>query len=75
MQYGTSEGLVNDYLWGGARADSPMVADSWIDSFPLHFLIVSGIIWLIMTIVVLIGIYIPAHKISHVQPTEALRDE
>lgn len=75
MQYGISEGLVNDYLWGGARADSPMVADSWIDSFPLHFLIVSGIIWLIMTIVVLIGIYIPAHKISHVQPTEALRDE
>lgn len=75
MQYGISEGLVNDYMWGGARADSPMVADSWIDSFPQHFLIVSGIIWLIMTIVVLIGIYIPAHKISHVQPTEALRDE
>ena len=75
MQYGISEGLVNDYLWGGARADSPMVADSWIDSFPQHFLIVSGIIWLIMTIVVLIGIFIPAHKISHVQPTEALRDE
>ena len=75
MQYGISEGLVNDYLWGGAREDSPMVADSWIDSFPQHFLIVSGIIWLIMTIVVLIGIFIPAHKISHVQPTEALRDE
>jgi ABC-type lipoprotein release transport system permease subunit len=75
MQYGISEGLVNDYMWGGARADSPMVADSWIDSFPQHFLIVSGIIWLIMTIVVLIGIFIPAHKISHVQPTEALRDE
>jgi tetratricopeptide (TPR) repeat protein len=75
MQYGISEGLVNDYMWGGAREDSPMVADSWIDSFPQHFLIVSGIIWLIMTIVVLIGIFIPAHKISHVQPTEALRDE
>lgn len=75
MQYGISEGLVNDYMWGGAREDSPMVADSWIDSFLQHFLIVSGIIWLIMTIVVLIGIFIPAHKISHVQPTEALRDE
>lgn len=75
MQYGISEGLVNDYMWGGARENSPMVADSWIDSFPQHFLIVSGIIWLIMTIVVLIGIFIPAHKISHVQPTEALRDE
>ena len=75
MQYGISEGLVNDYLWGGAREDSPMVADSWIDSFPQHFLIVSGIIWLIMMIVVLIGIFIPAYKISHVQPTEALRDE
>ena len=75
MQYGISEGLVNDYMWGGARADSPMVADSWIDSFPQHFLLVSGIIWVIMTIVVLIGIYIPANKISHVQPTEALRDE
>ena len=75
MQYGISEGLVNDYLWGGARADSPMVADSWIDSFPQHFFIVSGIIWLIMTIVVLIGIFIPAYKISHILPTEALRDE
>ena len=75
MQYGISEGLVNDYMWGGAREDSPMVADSWIDSFPQHFLIVSGIIWLIMMIVVLIGIYIPANKISHIQPTEALRDE
>lgn len=75
MQYGISEGLVNDYMWGGARADSPMVADSWIDSFPLHFLLVSGIIWVIMMVVVLIGIYIPANKISHIQPTEALRDE
>ena len=75
MQYGISEALVNDYMWGGAREDSPMVADSWIDSFPQHFLIVSGIIWLIMMIVVLIGIYIPANKISHIQPTEALRDE
>jgi hypothetical protein len=75
MQYGISEGLVNDYMFGGTREDSPMVADSWIDSFPQHFLIVSGIIWLIMTIIVLIGIYIPAHKISHVLPTEALRDE
>ena len=75
MQYGISEGLANDYLWGGAREDSPMAADSWIDSFPQHFLIVSGIIWLIMMIVVLIGIFIPARKISHIQPTEALRDE
>ena len=75
MQYGITEGLANDYFVETSGSNSFLMANSWIDSFPLHFLIVSGIVWLIMTIVVLIGIYIPARNISRILPTEALRDE
>ena len=47
----------------------------WIDSFNKHFLIISGIIYAIMLISVLIGIYIPARRISRINPVDALRDE
>ena len=33
------------------------------------------IIYLILLVVVLVGIYIPARRISSIAPTEALRDE
>ena len=70
MQYGLSEGLheVSSYI-------NATTQPCWIDNFGQHFLIVSFIIYLILLLVVLTGIYIPAHRISNIAPTEALRDE
>lgn len=47
----------------------------WIASFGEHFAIVSLIIYLLVLVTVLIGIYIPARRISRVNPVDALRDE
>ena len=70
MQYGLSEGLheVSSYI-------NTMTQPCWIDNFGQHFFIVSFIIYLILLVVVLVGIYIPARKISAISPTDALRDE
>ena len=70
MQYGLSEGLHQESIY--IRA---ITQPCWIDYFGQHFLIVSFIIYLILLLVVLTGIYIPAHRISNIAPTEALRDE
>ncbi len=75
LQYGFMEGLANDYLGDMLNVNTVLMGSSWIDNFPLHFIIVSGIIWVLMMIVVLIGIYIPARNISRILPAEALRDE
>lgn len=69
LQYAMKEGLVQGQSW----MDS--TETYWVTNFPQHFLIVSFIVFLIMLAVVLIGIYIPARKISRIPPTEALRDE
>ena len=47
----------------------------WTDYFWAHFLIVSLIVYAILLVVVSVGVYIPARKISRIPPTEALRDE
>lgn len=47
----------------------------WVSDFTLHYLLVSLVIFLILLVVVLVGIYIPARNISCIPPTEALRDE
>ncbi len=47
----------------------------WIASFGEHFAIVSLIIYLLILVTVLVGIYIPARRISCVNPVDALRDE
>jgi len=52
------------------RVDVP-----WIASFGEHFAIVSLIIYMLVLVTVLIGIYIPARRISRVNPVDALRDE
>lgn len=69
LQYAISEGLNKGNAWMQGTASC------WVDSFGLHFFIVSFIIYLILLVVVLIGIYIPAWRISNIAPTEALRDE
>ena len=48
---------------------------TWVADKPLHFLIVSAIVYLIILCTVLVGTAIPAAKIVRTQITEALRDE
>lgn len=69
LQYGLSEGLNKGNSW--MQTATPC----WVDNFGQHFFIVSLIIYLILLAVVLVGIYIPARRISTIPPTEALRDE
>lgn len=47
----------------------------WVDDKVTHFAGVSLIIYVIMLISVLLGIYIPARKISRINPVDALRYE
>lgn len=69
LQYAISEGLAQGQT-GMETTDS-----YWVHNFGQHFFIVSFIIYLILLVVVLVGIYIPARKISAISPTDALRDE
>lgn len=69
LQYALSEGLSHGVNWG------QHVGQYWTDSFGLHFLIVSLIVYAILLVVVSVGVYIPARRISRIPPTEALRDE
>lgn len=47
----------------------------WWDNFNTHFFTVSAIIYILLIIIVAIGIYIPAQRISRVNPVDALKDE
>ncbi|MDE5989702.1 MAG: FtsX-like permease family protein [Duncaniella sp.] len=47
----------------------------WYDDFWTHFTIVSLIIYAIMLIAVMLGIWFPARRISRIKPIDALRDE
>lgn len=49
--------------------------DSWILHFGEHFAVVSLLCYVVITVTVLVGIYIPARNISNVNPIDALRDE
>lgn len=69
LQYAFSEGLNT----GSSLMEA--VTPSWVDNFGLHFFFVSLMVYVILLLVVWIGIYIPAHRISSISPTEALRDE
>lgn len=69
LQYAIREGLEMGNNGG------QVIDEYWIMNFAQHFLIVSGIVFLIILAVVLVGIYLPARKISRIPPTEALRDE
>lgn len=62
---GTSLGMLYDI--------GTNLTDSWILHFGEHFMIVSLLCYVVITITVLIGIYIPARSISNVNPIEALR--
>lgn len=64
------------YSFGDApSAIMLQMTPTWIDDFTIHFAIVSLIIYAIMLVCVLLGIYIPARKIALINPVDALRDE
>ncbi|MDE6457552.1 MAG: FtsX-like permease family protein, partial [Muribaculum sp.] len=71
LQYAVKEGL--------ARANGNVGYDaydlSWVSNMPVHFILVSLVVYLLMVIIVSIGISIPAWRISRVSPVEALRHE
>lgn len=69
LQYALKEGLSMSLCW------MENTDNYWVSDFTQHFLIVSCIIFLVLLLVVLAGIYIPARSISRIPPTEALRDE
>ena len=69
LQYAIKEGLYVGNSW----MNSP--DKYWVSEFTPHFLILSVLVYLVLLAVVLIGIYIPARRISRIPPTEALRDE
>ena len=47
----------------------------WYDDFNTHFAVVSLIIYAIMLLAVMLGIWFPARRISRIRPIDALRDE
>ena len=47
---------------------------TWVADKPLHFLIISGIVYLIILLTVSIGILIPSWNICRMKPVEALGD-
>lgn len=69
LQYAFSEGLNKGNSWMQA------VIPSWVDNFGLHFFLISLAVYGVLLVVVWVGIYIPARRISAISPTEALRDE
>ena len=70
LQYAISEGFSKGAMWNDI-----LRPEYWTDFFWAHFFIVSLIVYAILLVVVSIGVYIPARKISRIPPTEALRDE
>ena len=70
LQYGISEGFSKGTMWNDI-----LRPEYWTDFFWAHFLVVSLIVYAILLVVVSVGVYIPARKISRIPPTEALRDE
>ena len=54
---------------------APLSDLTWVDHFWPHFLIVSGVVYIIILCTVLIGTAIPALKIINTRITNALREE
>jgi ABC-type lipoprotein release transport system permease subunit len=69
FQFASAKGLYNNF-----ESSNPAVR-LWFDDFGTHFLIVSGVVYLIILCTVLIGTTIPALKIIGTKVTDALRDE
>lgn len=71
LQYALSEGLYNVELYNWMNVDTSY----WVTNFPLHFGIVSAVVYVALLLIVWLGVAIPAYGISHTKPVDALRDE
>lgn len=67
--------LADPGLMGSNTTIVKQLIPLWYDDFRTHFTIVSLVIYAIMFIAVILGIYFPARKISKINPVDALRDE
>ena len=73
LQYAISEGLnIGDST--GLNTAS-VIINCWVNNFGEHFMIVSGVIFVLLLLVVSLGILIPALNISKINPAVALHDE
>lgn len=69
-----NEGLTEVNMFG-ERSQSVMdVIPLWIDDFSTHFGVISLIVLALLLITVTIGIFVPAYRISRVNPVDALRE-
>ncbi|MGM9847799.1 MAG: ABC transporter permease [Muribaculaceae bacterium] len=73
LQYALSEGLYTGNSQGINYTSR--IIDCWVNNFGEHFMIVSGVIFVLLLLVVSIGILIPALNISKINPAVALHDE
>ena len=70
------QGGIESFNMYTSELNMPPLSDlTWVDHFWPHFLIVSGVVYIIILCTVLIGTTIPALKIINTRITNALRDE
>ncbi len=70
LQHALKEGFEQ-----GETTSNVYIDNGWVTNFSEHFIIISTIVLVVMLAMVELGIYIPARKISKVNPVDALRDE
>lgn len=71
LQWALVEGLSNGRIW---QNSSPLDT-GWVCSFWPHFFGVSLIVLALMLAVVLLGIWLPARKLSRTDPVTVLHEE
>ncbi len=71
LQWALKHGLDNGAVNNGAY----YTIQNWVSNFTEHFIIVSAVVYAVITVSVIIGTLIPAITASRVNVTDALRDE
>lgn len=75
LQYAMKEGLYNPLGNNGNNISTLYSGRFWFEHFRQHFAVISVIIWALLQLVVCLGIWIPARRLSRIPPTEALHEE
>lgn len=70
MQYALKEGLAASHA-----NVSYLLNESWVSHFWIHFSIIAAIIFILMSIAVAVGIYLPARKIANTDIAYSLKEE
>ncbi|MCM1068023.1 MAG: FtsX-like permease family protein [Muribaculaceae bacterium] len=71
LQYALKSGLAEGYN----HNEMLNLITTPLSSFASHFAIISGIVYVLILLCTLLGSYLPARKVSRVEPVDALRDE